>query len=223
MAATSTRSSPSCWARTTIRPYSRAMSATTQGARPTRITRDCRRASRRRRGARLATPCSPTAEGAAMPTHAFRIVNVFAESTLAGNPLAVLDDARAPRRRDDARRSRCSSTCPRRRSSCRPRRRPRACASSRRRSRCPFAGHPTLGTAHVARDVKRAGDRVTTLEMKAGVIPVEANGDAWTLEANAPAPCAGGVECRPRRDARARARRRPRRAALGRHRARTSS
>ena len=24
-----------------------------------------------------------------MPTHAFRLVNVFAESTLAGNPLAV--------------------------------------------------------------------------------------------------------------------------------------
>ena len=29
-----------------------------------------------------------------MPTHAFRIVNVFAESPLAGNPLAVFEDAR---------------------------------------------------------------------------------------------------------------------------------
>ena len=36
----------------------------------------------------------------------------------------------------------------------------------------PFAGHPTLGTAHVVRDLLRAGDAVT-LEMKAGVIPVE--------------------------------------------------
>src|SRR3989449_4042294 len=49
----------------------------------------------------------------------------------------------------------------------------------------PFAGHPTLGTAHVVRAVRGAGDAVT-LEMKAGVIPVTAHGDHWTLEANAP-------------------------------------
>ena len=51
----------------------------------------------------------------------------------------------------------------------------------------PFAGHPTLGTAHVVRDVRRAGDRVT-LETTAGVIPVSAEGDVWTLTANAPRP-----------------------------------
>jgi hypothetical protein len=94
------------------------------------------------------------------------------------------------------RRSRCSSTCPRRRSSCRPRPRPRACASSRPRSRCRSPAIRRSAPAHVVRDVKGAGDRVT-LEMKAGVIPVEANGDTWTLEANAPkhrAPAASSAD-----------------------------
>jgi PhzF family phenazine biosynthesis protein len=49
----------------------------------------------------------------------------------------------------------------------------------------PFAGHPTLGTAHVLRSLQRVGDAVT-LEMRAGVIPVTAVGDRWTLQANAP-------------------------------------
>ena len=49
----------------------------------------------------------------------------------------------------------------------------------------PFAGHPTLGTAHVVRSLNRCGDAVT-LEMKAGVIPVSATGDRWTLRANPP-------------------------------------
>ena len=45
----------------------------------------------------------------------------------------------------------------------------------------PFAGHPTLGTAHVLRRL-RGGDRLT-LELAAGVVPVEAHGDRWTLTA----------------------------------------
>ena len=49
----------------------------------------------------------------------------------------------------------------------------------------PFAGHPTLGTAEVVRDLAGAGDRLT-LAMKAGVIPVVARGQAWTLQAKAP-------------------------------------
>jgi len=130
-----------------------------------------------------------------MTPYAFRIVNVFAESTLAGNPLAVLDDARGL---DDATMqalalqfnlSETTFVLP------------STSATARVRIftptfEMPFAGHPTLGTAHVVRDVKRAGDRVT-LEMKAGVIPVEANGDAWTLEANAPkyhAPAASSAD-----------------------------
>ncbi|HEY4373900.1 MAG TPA: PhzF family phenazine biosynthesis protein [Burkholderiales bacterium] len=48
----------------------------------------------------------------------------------------------------------------------------------------PFAGHPTLGTAHTVRDLKSAGDQIK-LEMQAGVIPVSAKGDRWTLRANA--------------------------------------
>ena len=40
-----------------------------------------------------------------------------------------------------------------------------------------FAGHPTLGTAHVVRSLAGTGDAVT-LEMRAGVIPVSAEGDS---------------------------------------------
>ena len=47
----------------------------------------------------------------------------------------------------------------------------------------PFAGHPTLGTAHVARDLHGLGDRIG-LSMPVGVIPVVADGDQWTLTAN---------------------------------------
>src|SRR5688500_17195495 len=51
-----------------------------------------------------------------------------------------------------------------------------------------FAGHPTLGTAHVVRGLlgERSGgagpDRVR-LSMPVGVVPVEADGDRWTLTA----------------------------------------
>lgn len=49
----------------------------------------------------------------------------------------------------------------------------------------PFAGHPTLGTAFVCRALGLGGDELK-LEMQAGLIPVHANGDRWTLLANAP-------------------------------------
>ncbi|HTU66642.1 MAG TPA: PhzF family phenazine biosynthesis protein [Steroidobacteraceae bacterium] len=48
----------------------------------------------------------------------------------------------------------------------------------------PFAGHPTLGTAHVCRALGLGGDQLG-LEMRAGIIPVTANGDHWTLRAAA--------------------------------------
>jgi PhzF family phenazine biosynthesis protein len=60
----------------------------------------------------------------------------------------------------------------------------------------PFAGHPTLGSAHVVRATRAGGDALT-LDMKAGVIPVSATGDVWTLQANAPthrAPTASAAE-----------------------------
>jgi trans-2,3-dihydro-3-hydroxyanthranilate isomerase len=49
----------------------------------------------------------------------------------------------------------------------------------------PFAGHPTLGTAFVCRSMQLGGDELR-LEMRAGIIPVHAHGDRWTLQANAP-------------------------------------
>lgn len=45
----------------------------------------------------------------------------------------------------------------------------------------PFAGHPTLGTAHVLRRL-RGGDSVM-LDLAAGLVPVAARGDCWTLTA----------------------------------------
>jgi trans-2,3-dihydro-3-hydroxyanthranilate isomerase len=49
----------------------------------------------------------------------------------------------------------------------------------------PFAGHPTLGTAHVVRALQSKPADSLTLEMQAGLIPVQARGDLWTLTANA--------------------------------------
>jgi PhzF family phenazine biosynthesis protein len=46
----------------------------------------------------------------------------------------------------------------------------------------PFAGHPTLGTAHVCRALGLGGNQLG-LEMRAGIIAVTSNGDHWTLRA----------------------------------------
>jgi len=119
-----------------------------------------------------------------MAAYAYRILNVFArEGRLTGNPLCVFEDGRGL---DDetlqalARQFNLSETTFIL---------PSATATARVRIftpayEMPFAGHPTLGTAHVVRALE-GGDAVT-LEMKAGVIPVRAEGDTWTLEANAP-------------------------------------
>jgi trans-2,3-dihydro-3-hydroxyanthranilate isomerase len=119
-----------------------------------------------------------------MTDYAFRIVNVFAETPLGGNPLAVFEDARGL---DDASMqalalqfnlSETTFVLP-------------SQAATRRvriftpTFEMPFAGHPTLGTAHVVRTLADAGNHVT-LQMHAGVIPVRADGDVWTLTANAP-------------------------------------
>jgi PhzF family phenazine biosynthesis protein len=119
-----------------------------------------------------------------MRQYDFRLVNVFAESPLAGNPLCVFEDARdldGATMQALALQFNLSETTFIL---------PSASASSRVRIftptfEMPFAGHPTLGTAHVVRDLHSAGDALT-LEMTAGVIPVTAQGDVWTLQANAP-------------------------------------
>lgn len=48
----------------------------------------------------------------------------------------------------------------------------------------PFAGHPTLGTAFVLRALTAKAQ--LQLEMLAGVIDVQEQGDRWSLRANAP-------------------------------------
>ena len=119
-----------------------------------------------------------------MTSYAYRIVNVFArEGRLTGNPLCVFEDGRGL---DDAtqqalaRQFNLSETTfilPSEKASARV----RIFTPS---YEMPFAGHPTLGTAHVVRSM-RGGDSVT-LEMKVGIIPVAAQGDRWTLKANEP-------------------------------------
>lgn len=52
-----------------------------------------------------------------------------------------------------------------------------------------FAGHPTIGTSQVVRELRQTGGALT-LEFAAGIVPVQAQGDAWTFTA----PCPGGVQ-----------------------------
>lgn len=122
-----------------------------------------------------------------MASYRFRLLNVFAETPLGGNPLAVFEDARGL---DDAtlqalaRQFNLSET-----TFILPATTPDATARVRIFTpdfEMPFAGHPTLGTAHVVRALLATGDTVK-LEMPAGIIPVAAIGDRWQLTANAAA------------------------------------
>jgi trans-2,3-dihydro-3-hydroxyanthranilate isomerase len=120
-----------------------------------------------------------------MAARAYRILNVFArQGRLTGNPLCVFEDGRGI---DDAtqqalaRQFNLSETTfilPSEKAAARV----RIYTPS---YEMPFAGHPTLGTAHVVRSLRGGGDSLA-LEMKAGVITVRASGDRWTLEARAP-------------------------------------
>ena len=119
-----------------------------------------------------------------MSDYAFRIVNVFAEQRLGGNPLAVFEngvDLSSETMQALALQFNLSETTFIL---------PSTVASAHVRIftptfEMPFAGHPTLGTAHVARAAGLAGDEVT-LEMAVGIVPVSADGDRWTLEAKPP-------------------------------------
>jgi trans-2,3-dihydro-3-hydroxyanthranilate isomerase len=124
-----------------------------------------------------------------MPAYNYRIVNVFAEAAaplraFTGNPLCVFEDARgmdAQTMQALAQQFNLSETVFLL---------PSDKATARIRIfttafEMPFAGHPTLGSAHVVRALTRAGDAIT-LETGVGVIPVNAAGDTWTLSANAP-------------------------------------
>ncbi len=111
----------------------------------------------------------------------YRLLNVFAESIFGGNPLCVFTDARGLD--DDEMQalalqfnlSETTFVLPSEK------------ATARVRIFTPtfemaFAGHPTLGSAHVVREVQSAGNNIS-LEMKAGIIPVSAIDDRWTLTA----------------------------------------
>jgi PhzF family phenazine biosynthesis protein len=124
-------------------------------------------------------------------TRAFRILNVFTvgKDPFSGNPLCVVEDGRGL---DDAamlaiaRQFNLSET-----TFVLPASAPHASAATARvriftpTFEMPFAGHPTLGTAHVTRDLLGCGDRVV-LEMKAGLVEVTAREDAWTLRTARP-------------------------------------
>jgi trans-2,3-dihydro-3-hydroxyanthranilate isomerase len=118
-----------------------------------------------------------------MATHPFRIVNVFTQNQgpFTGNPLGVFENGDGLSQEDMqslARQFNLSETTfilPSTR------------ANARVRIFTPsyemaFAGHPTLGSAHVCRSLKLGGDSLL-LEMQAGLIPVRARGDRWTLTA----------------------------------------
>ena len=120
-----------------------------------------------------------------MASYKFRILNVFArEGRMTGNPLAVVENGKGLSDADMqalARQFNLSETTfilPSQKATARV----RIFTPS---YEMPFAGHPTLGTAHVVRTLKDCGDELK-LEMKAGLIPVSAKGDRWTLEANTP-------------------------------------
>jgi PhzF family phenazine biosynthesis protein len=127
-----------------------------------------------------------------MSEHPFRIVNVFTRDgqPLSGNPLCVFEDGAgldSDRMQALARQFNLSET-----TFVMPPTTPAATARVRIFTpsfEMPFAGHPTLGTAHVVRDVCGAADRVV-LEMGAGLVEVQATGGAgatrWTLRAVQP-------------------------------------
>jgi trans-2,3-dihydro-3-hydroxyanthranilate isomerase len=124
-----------------------------------------------------------------MTTHyAYRTLNVFTldGDRLSGNPLCVFEDGRGlsdVQMQALARQVNLSET-----TFVLPPTAPGATARVRIFTptfEMPFAGHPTLGTAHVVRDLVASGgatDRVA-LEMRAGVVGVTARENVWTLRA----------------------------------------
>lgn len=126
-------------------------------------------------GLKRLTPSEPDT----MHTYHFRLLNVFAESTFGGNPLCVFENATGlsnAQMQALALQFNLSETVFLL---------PSEQANARMRifttgAEMRFAGHPTLGTAQVVRDLLQAGDALT-LECPAGLVTVTAQGDLWTL------------------------------------------
>ena len=121
-----------------------------------------------------------------MAAYAYRILNVFTQgrTTLSGNPLCVFERAQgldAASMQALALQFNLSET-----TFILPSERASACVRIYTPTfEMPFAGHPVLGTAHVCRALGLGGDRLT-LEMRAGIVPVRASADRWTLQAGNP-------------------------------------
>jgi trans-2,3-dihydro-3-hydroxyanthranilate isomerase len=118
-----------------------------------------------------------------MASHAFRIVNVFTQgdSPLTGNPLCVFengadfDEATMQALALQFNLSETSFILPSEIADARVR-------IFTPKYEMPFAGHPTLGTAHVCRALG-LGANSLRLELLAGLVPVDAHGNRWTLTA----------------------------------------
>jgi trans-2,3-dihydro-3-hydroxyanthranilate isomerase len=118
-----------------------------------------------------------------MPGHRFRLVNVFTyrQGALTGNPLCVFEngaDLDSLTMQALARQFNLSETTFIL---------PASQADAKVRIftpdyEMPFAGHPTLGTAHVCRALGLGGDALK-LETGAGTIEVNARQNRWTLTA----------------------------------------
>jgi trans-2,3-dihydro-3-hydroxyanthranilate isomerase len=114
----------------------------------------------------------------------YRLLNVFAETAFGGNPLAVIEDGSALTDREMqlvARQFNLSETTFIL---------PSNIAAAQIRIfttsyEMDFAGHPTLGSAQVIRELFQLEDAFK-IEMKAGLIPVSAIQNHWTLFANTP-------------------------------------
>lgn len=116
-----------------------------------------------------------------MASYVFHLVNVFAEQKFDGNPLCVFEDARGLS--DEhmlllTRQFNLSET-----TFILPPDHDDAVARVRVFTpgyEMPFAGHPTLGSAHVVRDLLKAGDRFS-LSFTAGRVEVDSQGGYWSL------------------------------------------
>jgi PhzF family phenazine biosynthesis protein len=121
-----------------------------------------------------------------MPDYRFRLVNVFTRErgALTGNPLCVFEAAAGldtPTMQALALQFNLSETTFLF---------PSTLAAARvriftPRYEMPFAGHPTLGSAHVCRLLQPALQSLQ-LELAVGLVSVRAEGDRWTLAAPAP-------------------------------------
>lgn len=112
-----------------------------------------------------------------MARYKFRLLNVFAEQTFGGNPLCVFEDGRGLTDEQMmllTRQFNLSET-----TFILPADTPRVRVFTPGYEMA-FAGHPTLGTAQVVREVYGTGDQIT-LAFKAGLVPVRAQGNVWTL------------------------------------------